>query len=256
MNRIILRPLTKDAWAGIIKYKNCYEDLAPYFTRSGTIYTGLTSTDAERLAKALNLPFINGICPLATNQDYWKTFHVRTSGKDLYLDLDDPMDELKYLFLKNHKRVANGTSDRKPTANFILINQDAEAKDMNEFNRIKRRAIVEFGKLNHKDMQQCLRIFGHNAESLSIDLIESKLFDIVEANPDKFLAKWVDNKTKDTEFLINTAVSKNILRKSKTIYKYGTDVIGHTLEDAIDYLDNPLNQDIKLTIIKGIDSNK
>jgi hypothetical protein len=244
---IILRPLTKDAWAGVIKYKNCHEDLAPYFTRSGRIYTGLTTEDEKRLGESLREE-------LHPNSNFWKTFHVRTSGKDIYLDIDKPEDELKYLFLKNHKRVANGFGDKKATANFVLINQEAEAKEANVFARVERRATIEFGKLTPKDMRQCLRIFGHNAENIDSEIVESKLYDIIKGNPQKFLDMWVDNKTKETEILIKTAVAKNILRKNKTVYKYGTDVIGYTMEDAIIYLDNPVNQDIKIAIVREIET--
>ena len=243
---VTLRPLTKDAWAGIIKYKNCHEDLAPYFTRSGRIYTGLTPEDEIRLGEQLGLD-------LKTGSDYWKMFHVRTSGKDIYLHLDEPFDELKYLFLKNHKRVANGLADRKATANFVLINQEVEAEETNKLNRAKRRALKELDKMTYNDIKQCLRLFGHNADNMNAEVAEAKLTEIVEGNPDKFIEKWINNQTKDTEYLIKQAVSKNILRKNKTVYKFGTDIIGYTLEDSIIYLDNPLNQDVKIAIMRDIE---
>ena len=36
-------------WAGISKYKNCYDYIGPYFTRAGNIYTGLSEEDARML---------------------------------------------------------------------------------------------------------------------------------------------------------------------------------------------------------------
>jgi hypothetical protein len=243
MNYIILRPLLKDAWAGVHVYRNCHHDLAPYFTRSGQVYTGLTKEDEVRLGELLHKDLHPGA-------DFWKNFFIRTSGKDIYLDLTDPMDELKYLFLRNNKRVANGTGDRKPTANFVLINQEEESKELNSFNRIKRQAMKEFDKMTPNEMRQCLRVFGHSAESLDNEVTEAKLSEIIEGNPQKFLDNWVNNQTRDTDYLIKSAISKNVIRKNKSIYKYGSDVIGHTLEETIDYLDDPINQDIKLAIIK------
>lgn len=32
-------------WAGLLKYKACFDYIAPYMTRSGSIYTGLTPED-------------------------------------------------------------------------------------------------------------------------------------------------------------------------------------------------------------------
>jgi hypothetical protein len=254
--KVILRPLNRNGWAGVIKYKDCFEKIGPYLTRSGNLYTGLEdivvngkvtiNPDRERLEKSTGLD-------LSPNSEYWITFRVRTAGKDIFLDTSDAFDEIRYLFLKNHKNVMSSIMDRKPTANFVLINQEDEAKEANNFNRLKRRAIKEFDKLTSEEIGQALRILGHNADNISKEIAEQKLYDLVEADPEKFLDKWVNNNTKDTEYLIKTAVSKNILRKSKNIYKYGTDIIGHTLEDTINYLDDTANQDLRVAIMKEVE---
>lgn len=245
--KVILRPTGRNAWSGLIKYRNCYEDLGSYFTRSGRLYTGLTKADETRLGDRLGLD-------LSPNSEFWKTFHIRTATKDLFLDTEDPMDELRYLFLKNHKRVADSIFQKKSTANFVIINKDEEAKKANLYNKIKRRAISEFDKLTRDEVVKSLRLYGNNAENVSADVAENMLFDIVEGNPQKFLDLWVDNTTRDTEFLIQKAIASNVLRKVKTTYKYGSDVIGNGLEEAIDYLNAPINQDIKLAVIQATQS--
>lgn len=243
---IILRALATDPWTKVFKYKNCYEGIYTYYTRSGRRYTGLSKEDQERLEKELQLD-------LRPESNFWDNFIIKHYGKDLYFDLNDPMDELKYTFCKNHKRCSDSIGVRKPTANFVLINQESEAKEINSLNRVRRRAIIEFGKMTSTEIKQCLRILGFSADSMSSEVAEAKLSDYVEANAQKFLDKWVDNKTKDTEYLIGQAVAKNILRKNKTVYKYGSDVIGYTLEDTVTYLNNPLNQDIKKAIMSELE---
>jgi len=212
MNSILLRPIRRDSWSGLVKYRNCHEDISSYFTRSGRLYTGLTTDEADRLGKELGID-------LKPSSEYWRDFFIRTSGKDLYLDLDDPADELKYLFLKGHKRVKNSLAERKATANFVLVNKGEEDKRTNVFNRLRRRATREFDNMSPEDIRKCLRIYGHNADRLSNDGAENKLFDIVEGDPRSFISKWVDNTTRDTEALLERAVSKNIIRKTKNIYK-------------------------------------
>jgi len=244
--RIILRPLRKNAWSGLVKYRNCYEDLRPYWTRSGRVYTGLTRKDEERLSDILNLD-------LKQDSEFWKNFFVRTSGRDLYLDIEDAMDELRYLFLKSHKRVKNSIMEHKASANFVLINKDEEAKRDNVYGRVKREALKEFGLLSPDDMRKCLRLYGHNADSLSNEILESRLFKIVEGNPESFINKWVKNVTRDTEFLVETCISRNIIRRNKNIYKYGTEIIGHGLADVVSFLEDPKNQDIKITILRQIE---
>jgi len=246
---VILRPLGKSAWSGLVRYRNCYDTLGPYFTRSGRIYTGLTVNDAERLGKTLGLD-------LTPSSEYWHNFGIRVGSKDLYINTDDSTDELKYLFLKNHKRVASSIFERKSTANYVLINKEEEAKKANIFNKVKRRASREFDRLSSEDTKRCLRLYGQNASTMGNEQAENILFDLVDGNPKKFLELWVDNKNRDVEFIIETAVSKNILRKTKNVYRYGSDIIGHSLDDTVFYLLDPKNQDLKMAIMSEISTKE
>lgn len=246
---VILRPLMKNSWPGIIKYKNCYEDIKSYWTRSGRVYTGLKKPDEERLSQVLNLD-------LNPNSEFWNSFFIRTFGKDVYLNIDDPLDELKYLFLKNHKRVKNSLMENKATANFVLINREEEAKRTNLMNEAKIESMSEFARMSPDEMRKCLRIFGRNASSLSDQIVKNRLFDIVEGDPTGFLRKWVNNEDRETEYILEAALAANIIRRSGNIYKYGSDIVGHTRSEAVAFLSNPKNQDIKITISKMIEGKK
>ena len=116
---VILRPLHKNQWAGVYKYKNCSDYIGTYLTRSGAIHTGLTDEDAKRLGEKIGKS-------LHPSSEFWLNFYIRTSSKDIYLHLDDPWDELRYLFLKNHKRVKDGFSDKNPYADYVLINKEVD----------------------------------------------------------------------------------------------------------------------------------
>jgi hypothetical protein len=159
-----------------------------------------------------------------------------------------PEDELKYLFLKSHKRVQVGLKDIKPAAKYVLIDNEAEAERENKTMQTKREANREFDRMNLEEMRKCLRLFGHRADTMSNELVENKLYKLVEEDPTRFLNKWVKNKNKATEYLIEVAISQNVIRRNKNVYSYGTDVIGTSLEDTILYLDNPKNIDLRESI--------
>jgi hypothetical protein len=241
--KVVVKTINRNVWAGVAQYKNCNTTIQSYFTRTGRLYTGLTEEDEKRLGEKLRMD-------LAVSSPFWTTFHIKLGVKDLVLDLEDPYDELRYIFLKGHKRVANGLSDRKPTANYVIINEESEAREVNLRNKIKRTALREFDKMTLSDMKRCLRILGNKADEMSSEVVEQKLGDLVETDPASFIEKWVNNTRKDTEFLVQDAIAKNIIRKNKNIYKYGTDVIGHSLDETVSYLDKPDNQDLKFTITK------
>ena len=247
---VVLKHKRRDPWSGVVKYKNCFDYIGPLLTRSGNMHTGLTEEDAARLEAALNFP--KG--QLAPYSSYWRTFAVKISNNELILDTNRPWDELQYLFLKNHKKVANGLSDTKPGTDYVLINKDSEAQEANRIAKRKRDAIKEFDKLSLEDMRKALRIFGFKADTMSNELVENKLFELVEKDPEAFFSKWVNNKTKNTEFIIHAAIAKNIMRKSRNVYYYGTEIIGNSLDDTIAYLDNKNNQDLKMAIMNELES--
>lgn len=152
-------------------------------------------------------------------------------------------------FLSRHKRVATSLDKFTADKDYLLINRQAEAIEANKINKQRRDAIVEFGKLSLDQMRKCLRLFGINGERMSNELIESTLFNLIDKQPKKFFDLWVNNKSKETQFILEQAVAKGVIRKEKTQYYYGTDMIADSLNEAIAYLDSKKNQDLRLAII-------
>ena len=247
---VIVRIMKVNPWTGLTKWPTTYDYVGPYWTGSGNTYTGLSSEDARRLEKALNKE--EG--ELAPNSDFWTTFAVKIGKRDLILDTEKPLDELQYLFLKGHKRVADGLSNMNPSKDYVLINKDAEAEQANRVNKVKREAYRELDKMSIEDMRKCLRLYGMKSDTMSNELVEAKLTEQVETSPEKFMLKWVENPNKEINFVIEEAIAKNIIRKNRTQYFFGTDLIGNGIDDVIAYLQDKKNQDIKLAILNEIKS--
>ena len=235
----------KNPWAGLIKYKSCFDYIAPYFTRSGSIYTGLTPDEERYYEKVLG--YAEGT--LAKSSDFWKTFCVKVGSRTVLLDDQYPRQAMIIKFLSGHKRVATSLDKLDAGKDYLLINREAEAIEQNKQNKMRRDAIKEFDKLSLDQMRQCLRLFGMSSDRMSNELVESTLFNMIDKNPKKFFDKWINNKAKDTEFLLEQAIAKGVIRKDKTHYFYGTDMFADSLDDAIAYLDSKKNQDLKLAII-------
>lgn len=247
---VVLKRKGKDYWSHVTKYKNCFDYIAPYWTRSGNIYTGLTEADERRLEKSLG--FAEG--HLAKDSKFWITFCIKLGEGEKVFNTISAWDELAYLFLKEHKRVATSLSDIKAATDYVMINKEAEATETNRLNRVRRNAIKEFDKLSLDEMRKCLRLYGYKSDSMSSELIEAKLLALVESDPNKFFVKWINNKAKATEFVIQQAIAKNIIRKSRNVYYHGTDIIGNSLDDTVGYLDAAANQDLRMSIMSEIES--
>ncbi len=247
---VIVRIMKVNPWTGLTKWPTTYDYVGPYWTRNRNIYTGLSTADARRLEKALGKQ--EG--ELNPDSEFWDTFAVKIGKKDVILDTDRPLDELQYLFLKGHKRVADGLSNMNPSKDYILINKDAEAEQTNRINKAKREAYRELDKMSIEDMRKCLRLYGMKSDTMSNELVEAKLSEQVETSPEKFMLKWVNNPNKEINFVIEEAIAKNIIRKSRTQYFFGTDLIGNGIDDVIAFLQDKKNQDIKLAILNEIKS--
>lgn len=247
---VIVRLLKIDPWLGFTKWANCHNAVTSYVTRTGNRYTGLTKEDQTRLERAL------GYLPghLSQESPFWDTFAIKMGKEDLIIFPDQPFDELKYLFLKNHKDGCEGFDNVRINSEFVLINKDSEAEETNKRNKIKRDAYRDLDKMSIEEMRKCLRIFGISTTNMSNELVEAKLSEHIDKNPQKFIDNWVNNKDKEIRFLIEEALSKNVLRKNRTQYYYGTDMIGDSINDAIAYLKDKQNQEIKAAILNEINS--
>lgn len=245
-----LKIIKKNPWAGLIKYKSCFDYISPYLTRSGSIYTGLTPEDEKHYEKVLGLP--EG--ELAKNSQYWNNFVVKIGSRPLLLDDQFPRQEMIIKFLTGHKRVATSLDKLTGSKDYLLINREAEAIEQNKINKQRRDAIKEFDKLSLDQMRKCLRLFGMKSDNLSNELVESTLFNLVDKNPKKFFDIWVNNKSKETEFLLESAIAKGVIRKDKTHYYYGSELFADSKQDAIAYLDAKKNQDLKLSIINQVET--
>ena len=141
-----------------------------------------------------------------------------------------------------------------PSKDYVLINKDAEAEQANRVNKVKREAYRELDKMSIEDMRKCLRLYGMKSDTMSNELVEAKLTEQVETSPEKFMLKWVENPNKEINFVIEEAIAKNIIRKNRTQYFFGTDLIGNGIDDVIAYWQDKKNQDIKLAILNEIKS--
>lgn len=169
----------KNPWAGLLKYKQCFDYIAPYFTRSGSIYTGLTPEDEKYYEKELG--YAEGT--LSKNSDFWKTFCVKVGSHSVILDDSFPRQAMIIKFLEGHKRVATTLDKLNAGKDYLLINREAEAIEKNKQNKLRREAIIAFGKLSLEEMRKCLRLFGVKSDTLSNELVESTLFSLVDKQP-------------------------------------------------------------------------
>ena len=253
-DKVTLKPIKKNGWLpddhdGSIRYSKCFERLTVQATRgSGVLKTGLTEEDEKRLEKIMHMS--PGTLS-KYNKDYWTMFRVDVPKEGLTLDLALPEDELKFLVLKAHQRVANSEMERfdSPFAEYIMTSEEQEAKVVNKKSKLKRKAYKVFSAMSTTEMKDVLKVMGKRAgDDSSVDFVESQLDKIVTDDPQAFI-NTVEDPTFKMRAFIDDCISSRVLVKSGTKYQLpGGDTVGYTLEQTIEYLQNPDNQEVYLDL--------
>jgi hypothetical protein len=252
--KVTVKPIKKHGWLpedhdGSIRYSRCFERLTVQAQRgTGILNTGLTEEDERRLEGKMNMS--PGTLS-RYNKDYWNKFYIDIPKEGKKLDLANPDDELTYLVLFAHQRVANSELERfdTPFAEYVMTSVEQEAKLENKKSKLKRKAYKRFSNMSTTEMSNVLKVMGKRAgEDASVDFIESQLDKIVTEDPQKFL-QTVDDPTFEMRAFIDDCLKERILVKSGTKYTLpGGDVVGFNLEQTIDYLKNPDNQEVYIDL--------
>ena len=253
-DKVTLKPIKKHGWLpddhdGSLRYSKCFERLTVQATKgSGVLNTGLTEEDEVRLENKMNMS--PGTLS-RYNIDYWTMFKVDVSKEGTILDLAFPEDELKYMVLKAHQRVANSEMERfdSPFAEYVMTSEEQEAKVVNKKSKLKRKAYKVFSNMSTTEMKDVLKVMGKRAgDDASVDFVESQLDKIVTDNPQEFITT-VEDPTFAMRAFIDDCIASRVLVKNGTKYQLpGGDVVGYTLEQTIEYLKNPDNQEVYLDL--------
>jgi hypothetical protein len=253
-DKVTLKPIKKNGWLpddhdGSIRYSKCFERLTVQAARgTGVLQTGLSDEDEKRLENKMNMS--PGTLS-RYNKDYWTMFRVDISKEGTILDLSSPEDELKYLVLKAHQRVANSEMERfdSPFAEYIMTSDEQEAKVVNRKSKLKRKAYKVFSGMSTTEMKDVLKVMGKRVgDDASVDFVESQLDKIVTDDPQNFLTT-VEDPTFAMRAFIDDCISARVLVKNGTKYQLpGGDIVGYTLEQTIEYLQNPDNQEVYLDL--------
>lgn len=251
-NIVIVKPIKRGTWGGTVRFKNTKDSICPMYDHTGTVVTGLTLEDSERLGKVLQKD-------LSPASKFWYEYRVIMTDKPREFNMNNPEHELAIKFLQADKRVANSQEDLDkglfPYANYVIYDEERAAIQKNKEFSTKRKAVAEFAKLSVDQMIDILKLYpGYvNMTSVKPDVIEANLYEKLEENPAKFLL-LVSDKKLDMKVFLKDLVNAKILRKNKTAYYYGEDFIGHDEESAITFLDDPQHQSLKIELATQVKS--
>lgn len=250
-----IRPIEKDKWHGkkgaesISKAKTIE---ALYDNRLGGYATGLTEEEAEEYGKKLGVDLGSVFNPQEPHP-FWnsKAGRLRLENNAMFLDPSKPLDFVRVKLAKASMFIANSIEEYEnglyPQATHVIYDAAEEMKIKASSITLKRECYRKLGKLSKERQVNIVRVvLDKDVKGLSDDFINVEIENIINDNPDKFL-EWVntDAKVLATRALILEALYRNILTKRGSAIYYLDDQLGFDLSNAVEYLSDDKNQQMK-----------
>ena len=242
----------------IDKFEHC-KDYYPVGINkhSGQRITGLEDDpDKDEGKKRLKLENLLSMKKdtLLSTSDYWDNFKFTIPGGGISLNTDNPLHQLYLTILNADKTIAKSSEELRvnPKAEFILIDDESEAKNKNLSRKIKSEAWSLFEKMSKNDIVNVLTMYGLNVDSTTPEQNESILGDYIEKDPKQFIDKAGDKEIK-TKVMIVKAVNRGIILKSginvfTSPLSYQGNNLGGNIDEVISFLKDKNNQAIFLSI--------
>lgn len=258
---ITLKPIVRQGWLpkghdGEFQFTGCETWKVPTkSSQTGQRQTGLTPEDEARLERKLKLA-AGSLSKY--NEDFWSNYKIKIPKEGRIFYMENPKDELDVLILKAHPDIANSAMEvaDSPGASHYLSSLEKEAEVNNAKDKSEREAIKLYAGLGTDEKIDVLKVYGllggrssiKITKNTSVDLIESSLYEKLKNDPDEFI-RIVKDPSFKTRVLIDSLIAKRILIRSGSKYiVHGGDAIGVNLEATIEYLEDPQNQDVLISL--------
>jgi hypothetical protein len=261
-NLVYVKPIIKERWHGLhkqgrAKFQGTADVIQPvYDTNTGTLATGLSIKDQERLTKQLGVD----LSPVSSNE-YWNNFKIKLEDKTQIYDERIPLQELQISVLKASKFVANSQKELDeghwPSAKYVIYDEKGEIQKEAVEAEVKAKANKLFSDLSPAKRLSLLKIFGKASDNVSDDFSYARLYEIVENDPKRFIEVASMKPAEiNTKALIFDLENKGILRTKGTAYLYNDQQVGFDYDNTVEYLLNPKNQELLVKLTDDLKARK
>lgn len=219
-------------------------------------------TQKEFFEKELGVN-LNPTLPQDTN--FWRTDRrgrVILTKEGTTLNLNQPLDMLKYLILLSNKMLVSPSYDDrvlKATYEFMIVDEHKVTSKKLEEASVKAQAYVKFAEITNSKAATIgfIKSLGRTIPATATeDWLKGEVLNIVDSNPTYFL-EIVNHPQYNERIFVQEAIEAGaVIRKGEKRYTLDNGAELGDLTDAISYLLNPDNQDVKLRIKAKIELAK
>lgn len=231
--------------------------------RNGSIANILTAEEKEYLEGVLGIN-------LSVYGDFWTNQFVTLHKDDASnkFDLSDPMSYIQVRLLESlGETIAKDWSTRnhKQTYQFAITREDEIPNEKKAKLDNKKLAFKLYGKIeDDKDkLLGVLKLLSNQpiSKDSKLNWVQGKVEEYVDTMPTSFI-NVVNDASFDTKVLINNATDVGIILRNGNKYRTadGLDLSNSgqipTFDNAVTYLDNPKNQEVRNIIEAKLDKVK
>jgi hypothetical protein len=251
-NKVIIKSIKKDSWAGLFRYPKCQDIVGADF-KNGSYVIDFPSEEKKRELES-TLQLEEGA--LDSHSVYWKNYNYHIQDRDVVLDLNNPHDEIFFYVIKAHKEFANSVNEMHnwPKAKYVVYNAEEDAKKENLKVIEKKKAYKHYTSMTGKEMRDVLKLMGHDSENASDTLADNKISDIVEKDPSEFL-RIVSLKDFKARVFLKDLIANNIVRINQGHHFFGDIAMGHDEDSAVSYLMDPKNQEVAFSLKNKLEAS-
>jgi hypothetical protein len=194
--------------------------------------------------------------------NFWADYKIMIPPTGKWIDLNTAKGRLEYMVLSQIKTVAKSLDELaaiSTAANmnygavFVMRNYEDEAKSKVSKVDVKKKAYKKADAMGPEDMANYLVYLGETPQSMSRDVIESKLYEDLELNPARFLAT-IEQGAFEKVVFIKKCIFHNILTQRGQVIYHGGQVMASNMEAAIEHIYEPGNQALKLALLADLEA--
>lgn len=199
---------------------------------------------------------------LPTDKNFWRSDRrgrVILTKEGTTLNLNRPLDMLKYLILLSNKMLISPSYDErilKATYEFMIVDEDKVTVQKLAEANVKADAYVKFAEITNSKQAIVgfIKSLGRTIPATAtIDWLKNEVLNVLEKDPNYFLEIVTHPQYNDRIFVQEATEAGAIIRKGNKRYTLDNGSELGDLTDTIMYLNNPDNQEVKMRIKAKID---
>ncbi len=225
--------------------------------------TGLTDKDIKKLKE--DFKFDQDLSPHFNPDEahsFWDSpsATIKLENNTMFFNDAQPLDFIKIRIMKASKYVANSMKEYDegvyPEATHVIHDEAEEAELQASKVSLSNQAVIEASKLSKdRKVELILILGGKNLKGQSDNFVTVAMDKIIKQQPEELLRHiQLDSKQLANHAVILEALQKNVLKKEGHKIFYHDSLLGSDIYDVIEYLEDDENQDLRLRIMKAINT--